>query len=273
MPSSDPARSNSASASCSRPRRRYSGPSISPCRGLDLHHLPRPRHCLVAPAEVGQARDMVAQEERVEGVGPQALGALGEGLLEPPHVEQEEGVPGRTWASPGFDSMAFRYSASAPAQSNCRKMTARQGEVAFGQLGIQLQGLPRMHFQPGHGLRRWQGAHGRERNITEGQGGVRQGEAGVLLDRLLQVAHALEQNGLDVVDGPAVEEVAAAQVEVVGLGVDIGRVREARLLGRRSASPGRRWRRRGRSRPAARACRRPPLRNSGPRDADRGERG
>ena len=36
---------------------------------------------------------------------------------------------------------------------------------------------------------------------------------------------------------PAVEEVAAPQVEVVGLGVDVGRVREARLLGRGQLHP------------------------------------
>ena len=109
--------------------------------------------------------------------------------------------------------------------------------MAFGELGIQLQGLARMSFHPGYGLPRWKEAKVRERNVTEGQGGVRQSEAGVLLDRLLQVAHALEQNGLHVVDPPAVEEVAAPQVEVVGLGVDVGRLREARLLGRGQLHP------------------------------------
>ena len=109
--------------------------------------------------------------------------------------------------------------------------------------------------------------------VTEGQVGVRQSEAGVLLDRPLQVAHALEQNGLHVVDRQAVVEVAAPQVEVVGLGVDVGRLCEARLLGRGQLHPDAARRRRGRSRPAARACRRPPLRNSAPRDAHLEDRG
>ena len=169
------------------------GGSISTiCRAPASASSPRPRST--------NAQAWLREKERVEGVGPHALGALGEGLVEPPQLsrKKEYQVADVGIAGVRLDGLpVFRFR---PRPVELKEETARQGEVAFGELGIQLQGLARMFFDPGCGLPRWKEAKVRERNITEGQGGVRQGEAGVLLDRLLQVAHALEQDGLHVVD-------------------------------------------------------------------------
>ena len=97
----------------------------------------------------------------------------------------------------GLSEFRFR-----PRPVELKEETVREGEVAFGELGIQLQGFARMFFHPGCGLPRWKEAKVRERNVTGGQGGVRQSEPGVLLDRLLLVARHLS-NGLHVVDQQA----------------------------------------------------------------------
>ncbi len=162
-----------------------------------------------APAEL----HVEDQGERIEGQGAPRLG---DGLL----VAAQEG---QVLGEPVVGGRVAGVQLERPAEPGLRALPVpvveelRQGQraVRFGQSRIELQRLPGRLLGPREDLPRRPGAVVAEEEQRVREAGPGQGVRRIAVERLLEVADAL----LQVPRRPLVPEVAALEIEVVGLEV------------------------------------------------------